>query len=89
MDPLKVCTKFQVSSTSQSLKRLVVVVVAGAAALGKSRGSNLISNSSRTNDKHIELTDYTWINAVYILWTIQWLIVLLIIVSIIFGSTGI
>ena len=46
MDSSKVCTKFWVSSPSLSKKS---GGGGGGAAHDKSRGSNLISNSSRTN----------------------------------------
>ena len=48
MDPLKVCTKFQVSMTSLSQKNLTNRR-RSRNGHDKSRGSNLISNSSRTN----------------------------------------
>ena len=53
MDPLKVCTKFQVSRTSLSQKNLTNRRSSRSSwsrnGHDKSRGSNLISNSSRTN----------------------------------------
>ena len=48
MDPLKVCTKFQVSRTSLSQKNLTNRK-SRRNGHDKSRGSNLISNSSQTN----------------------------------------
>ena len=55
MDPLKVCTKFQVSRTSLSQKNLTNRRSSSRRRRSrnghdKSRGSNLISNSSRTNN---------------------------------------
>ena len=50
MDPLKVCTKFQVSRTSLSQKNLTNRRSSSRNGHDKSRGSNLFSNSSRTNN---------------------------------------